>query len=417
MNGRRHRLAWAILLASLTLCIGTAIIVPVALSIYRQRATRPALVEVQANQGTVGVVQGGGVRVFLIAGEPTFELGAGSKVLTNAADTALVLVQTPEAQSLISRIQVYGNTQLELEKSGSPRFESSSQRNVLTFDLLAGRVLLSVPDNQERALSLTVNTPQGTALVEAPGQYSLNASNSESQVNVLQGQLTLITDNQELPLAADQRAEMTGEGTIEGPLAAERNLIVNGEFSSGLDMWLPLSPNTEIADQPAAEVSVESTDLEPALVLKRTGIGHADVGLRQVIGQDVTDFESLKLLLSLRIAEQSLGVCGQQGSECPVTVRVEYVDTNGVNQVWQKGFFANGEIGPTTPDVCVACPPPLNEHERVPFGQIAFYESDNLLEKLGQLGMLPAQIKSVTLIAAGHSFNSQVYDLSLIAVE
>ena len=182
-------------------------------------------------------------------------------------------------------------------------------------------------------------------------------------------------------------------------------------------MWLPLSPNTEIVGQPDAEIAVEPADLEPALVFKRLGIGHADAGLRQVIGQDVTDFESLKLLLSLQVVEQSLGVCGQQGSECPVIIRIEYVDVNGVDQVWQQGFYALGEIGPDTPDVCVACPPPLNEHQRVPFGQIAFYESDNLLEKLGQLGVLPAQIKSITVIGSGHSFNAQIFDVSLIAVE
>jgi hypothetical protein len=233
----------------------------------------------------------------------------------------------------------------------------------------------------------------------------------------LQGKLTLTSAGQELALVDDQRAILSERGALEGPLTAERDLVNNGEFSEGLEMWLPLSPNTEISGQPDAEISVESGDPEPALVFKRLGIGHADAGLRQVIGQDVTDFETLKLLLSLRIVEQSLGVCGQQGSECPIIIRIEYVDVNGVDQVWQQGFYAQGQIGPDTPDVCVACPPPLNEHQRVPFGQIAFYESDNLLEKLGQLGVLPAQIKSITVIGSGHSFSSQIFDVSLIAVE
>jgi hypothetical protein len=338
-------------------------------------------------------------------------------VLTNAADTALVLTQMPEAGSLIARIQVYGSTQLALDQSASPRFESSSAGNVADFDLLAGRILLSVPEDQDRPLSLTVDTPQGSVLVGEPGQYSISATNSASEVTVLQGKLTLTSAGQELALVDDQRAILSERGALEGPLTAERDLVTNGEFSEGLEMWLPLSPNTEISGQPDAEISVESGDPEPALVFKRLGIGHADAGLRQVIGQDVTDFETLKLLLSLRIVEQSLGVCGQQGSECPIIIRIEYVDVNGVDQVWQQGFYAQGQIGPDTPDVCVACPPPLNEHQRVPFGQIAFYESDNLLEKLGQLGVLPAQIKSITVIGSGHSFSSQIFDVSLIAVE
>ncbi|MGD2077459.1 MAG: hypothetical protein PVH18_03700, partial [Chloroflexota bacterium] len=127
--------------------------------------------------------------------------------------------------------------------------------------------------------------------------------------------------------------------------------------------------------------------------------------------------ESLKLLLSMRVAEQSLGVCGEQGSECPIIVRIEYVDVNGVDQTWQQGFYAVGDVGQDTPDVCVACPPPLNEHQRLPFGQIAFYESDNLLERLAQSGIAPAQIKSITIIGSGHSFDSQIFDVSLIALE
>jgi hypothetical protein len=375
------------------------------------------VVEVQANQGTVGVIQDDGESIALFAGDPSFELQSGNMLLTNAADTALVLARAPAEGPLIARIQVYGSTQLGLEQSATPRFGSSSAGNALDFDLLAGRVLLNVPEDPVRPLRLTVKTPQGEALITEPGQYSIIAANSASEVTVLQGQLQLLSDAQELSLGRDQRAVMSGQGAIEGPLTAERNLVANGEFSNGLDTWLPLSPNTEIGDQPDAEVAVEPGGLEPALTFKRLGIGHADAGLRQVIGQDVTDFESLKLLLSLRVSEQSLGVCGQQGSECPVIIRIEYADVNGVDQVWQQGFYAIGDVGPDTPDVCVACPPPLNEHQRVPFGQVAFYESDNLLEKLGQLDILPAQIKSITVIGSGHSFNSEIFDISLIAVE
>ncbi|UCG24234.1 MAG: FecR domain-containing protein [Chloroflexota bacterium] len=417
MNGRRQRLAWAIVLAGLFACVGLVIFVPLGLNAYRQRAMRAMEIEVQANQGTVGIVQVDGESVALFAGDPAFSLGADSSVLTNATDTALLLARSVAEGPLIARVQVYGSTQVQLDDARSPRFESSSRKNELALDLRAGRILLSVPDEPVRPVTLQVRTPQGLALIEEQGQYSINATNSESQVTVLQGSLVLEAGDKQLELVSAQRATMSAPDVLEGPLTAERNLIANGEFSQGLEMWLPLSPNTEIADQPSVEVAADSSDPEPVVIFKRLGIGHADAGLRQVVGQDVTDFESLKLLMSMHVAEQSLGVCGQQGSECPVIVRIEYVDVNGTNQIWQQGFYASGEVGPDTPDVCVACPPPLNEHQRVPFDQLAFYESENLLEKLGQLGILPAQIKSITVIASGHSFESRIYDLALIAVE
>jgi hypothetical protein len=417
MNGRRQRLAWAIMLAGLFACIGLVVFVPLGLNAYLQRAMRAMEVEVQANQGTVGIVQNDGESVALFAGDPAFSLATDGSVLTNATDTALMLAQNAAEGSLIARIQVYGSTQVQLDDARSPRFETSSRKNAVTLDLRAGRILISVPGDPTRPVTIQVRTPQGSVLIEEQGQYSINATNSESQVTVLEGSMVLESGDKELKLNGAQRAIMSAPGTLDGPLTAERNLVVNGGFDEGLEMWLPLSPNTEIVDQPSVEVVVDSSDPEPVVIFKRLGIGHADVGLRQVVGQDVTDFKSLKLLLSMHVAEQSLGVCGQQGSECPVIVRIEYDDVSGSAQRGQQGFYASGEVGPDTPDVCVACPPPLNEHQRVPFDQLAFYESENLLEKLGQMGILPAQIKSITLIASGHSFESRIYDLALIAVE
>jgi hypothetical protein len=184
-----------------------------------------------------------------------------------------------------------------------------------------------------------------------------------------------------------------------------------------MEQWVKLAANIEIQGQPSVETVIDTENNEPTLRFKRTGIGHADDGLRQILDHDVTDFESLKLLVNLQVLDQSLGVCGQQGSECPLIVRIDYVDANGVNQTWQQGFYAFGEISPDTPDVCVACPPPLIEHQRVPFRQQAFYESSNLLEDLGQQGILPTQIKSITLIASGHTFDTELVEIALLAQE
>jgi hypothetical protein len=178
-----------------------------------------------------------------------------------------------------------------------------------------------------------------------------------------------------------------------------------------------LAPNVEIDGQPTVEVGVNISVDEPGVRFRRVGLGHADAGLRQIIDEDVTDFDSLQLLISMEVSEQSLGVCGERGSECPLIVRIEYVDVNGVDQTWQQGFYTSGEISPVTPDVCVACAPPLNEHQRVPFDQLVFYESENLLERLGQLDILPRHVKSIMLIASGHTFDTQVVDVALLARE
>jgi hypothetical protein len=177
------------------------------------------------------------------------------------------------------------------------------------------------------------------------------------------------------------------------------------------------SISVEIIDQQPVELAVIELGTEPAIRFNRVGIGHADAGLRQLINQDVTDFDSMILMISMMISEQSLGVCGQQGSECPLIVRIEYIDENNVDQTWQQGFYAVGDISSETPDVCIACPPPLNEHQRIPFGQLVFYESDNLLNQLDLQGILPVQVKSITLISSGHTFDTNVIDVALMARE
>ncbi len=417
MNGHRERLAWAMVLGSFFICIGLTIAFPLGIRAIIQRATRSLDVLVQANQGTVGVRQSDSEPVALFAGDVPVSLNPSGSILTNATDTALLLIQDPGNEQLVARLQVYGNTNVSLNSARTPRFRASSVENVVIFDLDNGRVHLTIPPDGSRPLSVEVDTPQGKVSFQEEGQYSVIASNSETQMAVLQGKGKAEQGEESLVLATDQRVVMPSGGSLVGPLDSERNLITNGDFKQGYDSWVILAPNVEITTQPPVEVILEGDGEEPAISFKRLGIGHADAGIRQIINHDVTDFDSLQLVLSMNVIEQSLSVCGQQGSECPLIVRIEYTDANGVDQIWQQGFYAVGEISNETPDVCIACPPPLNVHQRVPYQQLVFYESENLLDNLQQLGIPPARIKSITIIASGHSFDTQVIDIALMAKE
>jgi hypothetical protein len=417
MNGRRVRLAWFLLLGSFIVCISISITIPLLVGQFVQSSTRSLSVEVQANQGTVGLLLGDNETGALFAGEPAQSLNPNGSVLTNATDQALLLVSTPDGDQMLARVQVYGNTSVAIDRATAPRFSSSSSDYNLDIVLNGGRLLLTVPGLEDTPLVVGIEFPQGRSVIREPGQYSILTTNSETQLAVLQGEAEISAGEDHLSLSIDQRAIIPTDDQLVGPLDSERNLIRNGDFSNGFNEWVVLSPNLELPDQPTVEIKIDTQEGEPTLQFRRLGIGHADSAIRQIVDQDVTDFDDLRLALIMRISEQSLGVCGEQGSECPLMVRIDYEDVTGVDQTWLQGFYAQGNIGPTTPDVCVACPPPLNEHSRVPFGQLGFYESDNLLEKLGQLGILPQRIKSITLIASGHTFDTEVVDLALLANE
>jgi hypothetical protein len=374
-------------------------------------------VNVQANQGTVGLLLGDNETGALFAGDPAESINPHGAILTNATDQALLLVLTPDGEQLIARAQIYGNSSITVDRATAPRFSSSSSDRLLTLVLNSGRMLLTIPGGEDTRLIVELLFPQGKSIIRGPGQYSILTSNVETQVAVLQGEAEIETDEDQMVISTDQRVVLPTDDSPIGPLDTERNLISNGDFGNGFDEWVILSPNLEISGQPTVEVKVDHQDGEPTLSFRRLGIGHADSGIRQIVDEDVTDFDNLRLALSMRVSEQSLGVCGEQGSECPLIVRLDYQDVNGNDQTWLQGFFSQGTTGPTTPDVCVACPPPLNEHYRLPFGQLSFYESEDLLEKLDQIGILPARIKSVTLIASGHTFDTEIVDVALLANE
>ena len=94
MNGRRESLAWIIVVGSFFICLGLVVAVPIGTSAIIQGSTRSLDVTVQANQGTVGVRQSDGEPVALFAGEPGVNLISSGSILTNATDTALLIIES-----------------------------------------------------------------------------------------------------------------------------------------------------------------------------------------------------------------------------------------------------------------------------------------------------------------------------------
>ncbi|MCA9954746.1 MAG: hypothetical protein KC434_08505, partial [Anaerolineales bacterium] len=134
------------------------------------------------------------------------------------------------------------------------------------------------------------------------------------------------------------------------------------------------------------------------------------------VNQDVAEVESLRLLVTFRILNQSLQVCGVLGSECPLFLRVNYVDGSGFSNTWQHGFYAVGEpIPDVQPDGCAICAMVQDTHERVTLGQEYFYDIDLAAEIARQGRVPPRFIESVILVSSGHNFEVEVVDVSLLA--
>lgn len=415
----RQRLAWILLLGSFFFCMSLTIAVPVVAGATLQNATVLLDVLVQANQGTVRIDNESGVGGAVIVGGPGQTIEPGSSIVTGSTETAVVLFTPPNVEQRLLRLQVYSNTIVRLQEAETPRFSLSDRLHEIGLKVESGRLLLTVPAFGERSLFLQLNTPQGEVLITNPGEYEIIVTNEATQVTVQEGSATVTAvaeaATNTIILESDQRAEVpTGGGPI-GPLPTERNLIVNNDFSRGRDHWTFFAWRVERADQPKGSADVVNDQGEPRLRIVREGIGHADLLVRQTIRADVTDLSALNLAFTFRIMSQSLDVCGVQGSECPLFLRINYVDENGITQTWQHGFYAQGEIvDGVTPDACISCAVVQSDHERVPLQQDYFYEVE-LRAELARQGFLPPRfIESIELVASGHAFEVEVLNVDML---
>ncbi len=414
----RQRLGWFFLLTGFAIFLAIAISVPLLVNNYLQNSVEPLATAVQANQGTVGIDSIDGSRRAALQGQGAQEVGAGSTILTDATATALLTVFPPDGGQLLSRLQIYGNTTIRLTQSDTPRFDWSDNDQNLTLELDNGRVQMTVPPSTGRPLTIRIDTPHGQVHLREPGQYAIEVINIETQVSVLSGQAALVAGSQPFLLLADERAVIPIGGEPEGPFTTRRNLIRNGAFDNLFDRWTLYTWIVELPDQPKGEAVVTAVAGEPTLRVVRNGQGHADVKIRQILNQDVSDFDSLRLQITFRVVEQSLSVCGTLGSECPLFIKLNYLDPNGVSQIWQHGFYAYGEVNPdTSPDGCISCAVVQSAHERVTLGQITFYDVELAAEFARQGALPPKFIESVELAFLGHSFEVEVVDVALMAEE
>lgn len=412
----RQRLAWFILFGSFFACLLLTITVPLAVRAFVQNATQPLDVTVQANQGTVGINAENGPRRAVLVGEPPEEVEGVTTIQTDTTASALVNVMAPDADEPLAVLQISGNSTVQVAQASAPRFGGSDQPYQLNLDAQAGRVRIFLPFFEGRPVVMSLTTPQGRAEVRDPGRYTVEVGADATQVTVQSdGAAVVAALGEELALGPGERVEIAAGSPLNGPLDPARDLIRNGNFNQGLDNWASFAWRVELPDQPKGETTVAPDGGGPVLRFAREGVGHADVRVTQSINQDVSGYDSLRLSATVRVLNQSLGVCGVQGSECPLFIILNYIDDGGVSRVWQHGFFAQGTVDDNlTPGACISCAVVQRPHERVPLGQFFFYDVD-LIQELASQGFLPPRyIESITLVGSGHSFTTEVSDVALV---
>lgn len=415
----RQRLAWIIVLVCFSAFALICISMPFIANATVQNSTQQLETLVQANQGTVGIDDLAGGRRAVLAGDPGQTIVPGEHVLTGNTATALVTMRPPEEDKHVATFQIFSNTDFHLLEANTPRFGVSNHDNFVSVRLDNGRLRITIPEDQDRPSATVIATPQGDVTIEEPGQYAVLVTNEDTQITVREGKAHIEAEGELLELPSGARARIPTGSAPVGPLGTERNLVSNSDFGNDTNEWIVNPWIVDLAAQPEGQVRVLNTGGESRLNVARQGVGQAEVSLRQVINEDVTGLSSLRFLLNFNVLNQGLGVCGVKGSECPLFLRVNYVDEGGASNTWQQGFYAFGDVDANlTPDSCVTCAMVQGSHIRVPLQQAYFFEIEDFREELARHGRLPPRfIESISLVFSGHTFEVEVGDIALLAEE
>ncbi len=402
MRKNPERVAWTVLGSAFGIWCLLAVGIPLGVRAYLLNSTNDQETQLQVIEGTV-LVQEARKSALTVVTEGMV-LSPGDEVLTdNTSWATLDLFDR-------SHLTLYSNTNLKLEQAELPRFGISDQPCRIKLHMTGGLVRVGVALPVARSTSFEVVTPH-TSLFLEEGSYRIEVTNQGTQITVVRGQASVHGNGFRMLVPQGTRTLVDLSGEPAAPLPAARNLIVNGDFVEPLGTaWVT---NTLILDpsaqQPTVQVLEDGGRQSVRLVRREGDDGiHSEVAIQQGLDQDVRDYVWLGVSLDIKLDFQSLSGGGQQSSEFPIIVRLDYKDRWGKDQFWTHGFYYQNRSG------YLIAVSELGEPagEQIPRGVWYPYESGNLLELLGEIG--PVHITGLTIYASGWNYDSMVSEVQLV---
>jgi hypothetical protein len=423
MRHNYERLAWTVLLLSFSTCLVLAIGTPLALQWFVRYSYTGQFITLDVQEGTL-VITCPVSNVPFPATSRQDDLCQGREniqIATGPTDQGLLHLRPRSAVTVtLSSVQIYRNTRLRLVRASTPLLPPfSPEPNQVMLRMESGRIRMTAPPSPARSLLFQIVTPQ-TLIQLSEGSTAVEVNAQETQVTVGEGQAVVVAtaNRSAVQLARGQRVAVpTGSG-VTGAMPAARNLLSGySDFREPLGaIWKAYTLDPQIAGESRGEAANVNVEGRQAVDLSRVGQGFAETGIKQDINRDIRDFGSLQLRIVPRVLQQDVPLCGTAGTECPVMVRLDYVDDNGEARFWQQGFYTMPDPNNFNPEFCNTCNP-RNIHIRTVNGVWYSFESDNLIPILAKVGAPPVFLKSISIYASGHTYQSQVDEVELVGQE
>lgn len=423
------RIAWGILLVAFALfcmlCAGLTL--GVYLFFFESTAPLPAVLQV--GRGTALLTSSDfserGIRVR----DPLLDLPILISMDTQSQSTISFYVPRDEGVQLIAAVTLKNDSSLRLRQATIPRFDWSRGGYFIDLRELSGEIDVLVASDLDRSILVQVGTGQGVLVqMTTTGRYVVDSSSTRVRLTTREGEAIIFARNRNQARLVTAGQEGVVFATRDEPalITARENLLENGYFS----LYIPanvegslVSPpgrwgcaNTQDA-LPRGAYGPDSFEGRPALRLIRGGGAdtNGQTRCRQPYaspGADVREFNFLELETTFLVNYQSLSKCGTRGSECPLMLRIEYVDVNDVRREWYQGFYYFNDPVYDYPNRCESCI--YGEHRQINEKVWYTFKSGNLFTSISA-DARPAHIRTVEFYASGHQYDLFVSEISLFA--
>lgn len=331
-----------------------------------------------------------------------FQLHEGDTIRTRENSRAFVTLFDQ------STVTMYPLTEITVGQLRTTRF-GPPKRNIVRLREGSGRALLGVARlNPVFDLEFEVEGSAGRASLNE-GSYIVKVTpNQTFEVVATRGSSVVRGVTGQVTVRGGERTQVRDGQAPDAPILAAEDLIENGEFTqvdkaSGNPLkWDQLAPTPEGRDVPG-RTRLTSDSSFPVVRFTRTGgTYHAEQGVRQLIGQDVTDYNVVRLEVRFKVFSQSVPGGGDQGSEYPLMVRVNYLDESGTPALFVRGFYVQNEGNL-----------PVTNGQSIPAGEWINLVGEKGLQ-LQRIAPRPQFIQSVEVVASGHDYDSEIQHVSLI---
>lgn len=409
-----QRRAWGILLLSFAAFCAICVVAGVSVSYFLFQSTVSLESVLRVGRGT-GVVSGQAVyneRALVL----------GDTLSTDGQSQATIFFSDAQADNrLIAMVTLKGSTAMNFRRTLRPRFDWGSGSYGIELERLSGELDVFIMPSLPRDMRLTVRTVAGDLIdMHSSGQYRISVTDTQVRVENVNGSASLIPANQKIgrsiPANNQGVVRYSDDATLVLISPAKVNLITSSTFEdAGVIAQSWVCSNREDAP-PSGQYFLERKNGRMVMRMLRAdgATSNGETRCLNSFGQyglDVAAYTYLELRVMFNILSQSLDVCGTQGSECPLMLRIDYRDQRGASRQWIHGFYSRPNPQLNYPLYCLSC---TQEHELVNERTWYIYDTGNLLNLFAP-GERPVSIVNVQFYASGHQYDVLVSDVALLA--